>query len=182
MCDHLVEVIYILHSLSDDSDMEVMIRSEELQFTDWCELTYVRVLCLQEYVAVLISKWLLMFQRIFLPQLLVPKNSKGTSLTLSMEAAICCETSLNIYQSTYLHFPEILNLVSTALRISCLGSLVGFMWSFMFSEWWCWRFNSSGMVQSFDTVVVAKVVKDRKRSSWAAWLWGWRQCDSSKRW
>jgi len=42
MLGHLVELIYILHSLSDDSDIEVMIRRVELQFTDWCELTYVR--------------------------------------------------------------------------------------------------------------------------------------------
>jgi hypothetical protein len=44
-----------------------------------------------------------------------------------MEVAICCETSLNVYQSTYLHFPEILNLVSTAMRISYLESPVGFI-------------------------------------------------------
>lgn len=182
MWGHLVELIYILHSLWDDSDIEVMIRRVELQFADWCELAYVRDLCLQGYDDVLISKWLLMFQRIFLPQLLVPKKSKWTSLTLNMEAAICCETLLNIYQSTYLHFPEILNLVSTALRILHLGSPVGFMWTFMFSEWCCWRFKSCEMLQCLDTVVVTKVVKDWKHSSWAAWLWGWRQCDRSKHW
>jgi len=99
MWRHHVELIFILHSLSDDSDIEVMIRRVELQFTDWCELTYVRDLCLQGYDTVLNSKWLLMFQRTFLRQLLVPKKSKWTSLTLSLEAAICCRTSLNIYQS-----------------------------------------------------------------------------------
>jgi len=111
-----------------------------------------------------------MFKRIFLPQLLVPKKSRWTSLTLSLEAAIYCETLLNIYLSTYLHFPEILNLVSTALRISYLGSPFGFMWTFMFSEWCCWRFKSCEMLQSLDTVVVTKVLKDRKHSSWALWL------------
>jgi hypothetical protein len=157
--------------------------SEEWSYSVLIELTYVRDLCLQGYDTVLNSKWLLMLQSIFLPQPLVPKKSKWTSLTPIMEAAICCETLLNFYQSTYLHFPEILNFVSTAMRVSYLGSPVGFRWNFMFSQWWCcWRFKSCGMLQSFFAVVVTEVAKDRKHSSWAACLWGWRQCDPSECW
>jgi hypothetical protein len=44
-----------------------------------------------------------------------------------MEAAICCETSLNVFQSTCLYFPEIINLVSIAMRILYLGNPVGFV-------------------------------------------------------
>jgi hypothetical protein len=100
----------------------------------------------------------------------VPKMSKWTFLILSLEAPISCETSLNVYQSTHLHFPHILNLVSTAVRTSYLGSPIGFTWNFVFFEWCCWRLMSCGMLQSFDTVVVTKVVKDRKHSFWASWL------------
>jgi len=51
-----------------------------------------------------------------------------------------------------------------------------------FSQWWCWKFKSSGMWHCFVRCTVHIISKDhnafiftfKQNSSWKIWPWQWR--------